>query len=353
MRKLASIQKVRNIFEHPNADLLELAQINGWICVVRKEDFKAGDLGVYFEIDAFLPADDDRYEFLSPTFRTFEGKSGARIKSIKLRRALSQGLILPISMFPEIINPEIGQDVTDLLGVVKWEKPQSNSVDAKGNFPSFIEQTDQERIQNLTWLDRSGLWEKTEKMEGTSLTIYYVQGELALESSKDLLNEAEPSESYFGVCSRNIELKESDSAMWAVVMKYNLKERLEKLGRNLALQGEIIGPKIEDNIYRLKTYHFILFDIYDIDNNRKLLADERMKVWRKLNEMDGTPIELPPIIEYVELPQSDDWMEILLQDADGMSALNPETMREGFVYKHIEKNLSFKVVSNTYLLNND
>lgn len=356
MRKLASVQEVSEIITHPNADALELAKINGWICVVKKGEFKAGDLGVYFEIDSFLPASDNRFSFMESKFRTFEDRLGARIKSIRLRGELSQGLILPITLFPEIEKAEIGKDVTELLGVIKYEKPMPLSSEAKGNFPSFIEKTDQERIQNLTRMDRSGLWEKTEKMEGSSLTIYYVKGDYALEANRNEPKELALGEipTHLGVCSRNMELKDSKtSSMWEVTRKYNLKERLEKLDRNVALQGEIIGPKIQGNIYKLESYRYILFDIYDIDNKRKLLPHERMTVWRELNEMGGTPIELPPITEFVELPQSDDWVEILLKEADGSSALNPNTLREGFVYKHTEKNISFKVVSNEYLLKYD
>lgn len=356
MRKLVSVQEVSEIMIHPNADALELAKINGWMCVVKKDEFKQGDLGVYFEIDSFLPASDKRFAFMESKFRTFEDRLGARIKSIRLRGELSQGLILPIVLFPEIEKPEIGLDVTDLIGVIKYEKPMPMSSEAKGNFPSFIEKTDQERIQNLTRMERSGLWEKTEKMEGSSLTIYYVKGDMALEVNRNEQLEFSPGElpTHFGVCSRNMEMRNTnDSSMWEIARKYNLQERLKKLDRNIALQGEIIGPKIQSNIYKLGSYRYILFDIYDIDNKRKLLPHERMSVWRQLNEMDGLAIELPPIVEYVELPETNDWIDILLKDADGASSMNPNTLREGYVYKHTEKNLSFKVVSNEYLLKYD
>ena len=207
MRKLASIQQVKNVLEHPNADVLEVAQINGWQCVVKKGEFQSGDLGVYFEIDSFLPASDERFSFLKDP-KTFEGVFGYRIRTIKLRKELSQGLILPLSLFSELEEVEVGMDVTETLGVLKYEKPIPIASEAKGNFPSFIEKTDQERVQNLPRLDTNGLWEKTEKLDGSSMTVF--------------LNEE-----HFGVCSRNLELVETDTnPMWAIAKELKIKEKL-------------------------------------------------------------------------------------------------------------------------------
>lgn len=335
MRKLASIQEVREVLSHPNADLLELAMINGWQCVVKKDEFKAGDKGVYFEIDSFLPASDLRYEFLNKNFTTFEGTYGARIKTIKLRKELSQGLILPITSFPELKDLEVGEDVTDVLGILKYEKPIPISSEAKGNFPSFIEKTDQERVQNLPKLDLDGEWERTEKMDGSSLT--------------DYLNESE-----FGVCSRNMEVIESDTnPMWMVTKKYKIKEKLEAYNQNIALQGEILGGKIQGNRYQFKEYRYFIFDIYDIDKKRKMLPDERMETIKKLNALDDTPLETVPFLGFVELPKGENWMKELLEQADGFSVHNANAIREGDVYKHRTTGESFKVISNKYLLKED
>jgi len=335
MRKLASIQRVRDVVEHSNADALEIAKVNGWQCIIKKGEMQQGDLGVYFEIDSFLPANDERYLFLEKTFRTFEGILGARIKTIKLRGELSQGLILPLSSYPELVHMEEGTDVTETLGILKYEKPMPVSSEAKGNFPGFIEKTDQERIQNLTRMDRSGLWEKTEKLDGSSLTVY--------------LND-----DVFGVCSRNMELIESDTnPMWLIAREYQLEGKLRLLGKNLALQGEIIGGKIQGNRYGITGYEYHIYDVYDIENKRKLLPEERKNIIETLNTYDDFQLKEVPSFGYVELPTHDAWIEELLSDADGTSVLNDKSIREGFVYKHKEKNISFKVISNKFLLKYD
>lgn len=335
MRKLVSIQKVSDVIEHPNADLLELAKINGWICVVKKGEFKPGDLGVYFEIDSFLPSSDERFSFLSKSFLEFEGIMGARIHTLRLRGELSQGLLLPLSLFPEVQGKEIGEDATEAIGVLKYEKPFPLDENAKGHFPWYIRKTEQERIQNLLHIDRSGEWERTEKLNGVSLTVS--------------LNENE-----FSVSSRNLELLETDdNPSWIAARECKLEEKLREYGQNIGLQGELLGPGIQKNRYQMQGFAFRLFDIYDIDQKRRLLPEERKEVLAKLNTYDDLLIEETPFLGYVTLPEEDDWMEQLLKEANGKSLLNPKTIREGDVYKHRTKNLSFKVISNQFLLKYD
>ena len=98
-RRLVSVRKIDAIEDIPNADLIKAAVIGGWKVVVKAGEFQPGDLCVFFEIDSFLPADDPRYEFLLKNKTTWMGKEGIRLRTIRLRRALSQGLALPISSF--------------------------------------------------------------------------------------------------------------------------------------------------------------------------------------------------------------------------------------------------------------
>ncbi|MNB72123.1 RNA ligase [compost metagenome] len=334
-RKLASIQEVRNVIKHPNADAIEIAQVEGWQCISKLGEFKPGDLGVYFEIDSFVPASDERFAFLEKNFVSFEDYRGARIKTIRLRGELSQGLILPLSAFPEVTDTEIGTDLTELLGVIKWEKSMPSFAEAKGNFPSFIEKTDQERVQNLRKMDRTGTWERTEKLDGTSMTTYLVDGE-------------------FGVCSRNYDLLETaDSSTWVTVRRLDIENRLRTLGKNIALQGELMGPKIQENRYKLLEYTYFVYDVYDIDAKRKMLPHERKEVMDALNSMPGEKIKEVPFIGFVTLPEGEDWIDVLLKDAEGQSLLNNSTIREGDVFKHTEKNVSFKAISNKFLLKYD
>ncbi|MNV35784.1 RNA ligase [compost metagenome] len=333
-RKLASIQEVRELASIEGADVIEVAKVEGWQCVVKKGEFQPGDLGVYFEIDSFVPASDERFSFLEKNFVTFEEYRGARIKTIRLRGELSQGLILPLSAFPEVTDTEIGTDLTEILGVIKWEKSMPSFAEAKGNFPSFIEKTDQERVQNLRRLDRTGVWERTEKLDGTSMTTYLNDGD-------------------FGVCSRNYDLIETaDSSMWVAVRRLDIENRLRALGKNIALQGELLGPKIQENRYKLLEYTYFVYDVYDIDAKRKMLPFEREAILQVLNSQ-GEVIKAVPFIGYVTLPEGDDWTSILLKDAEGQSTLNKNTIREGDVFKHAEKNISFKAISNKFLLKYD
>ena len=123
MRKLASIQRIAEIKEHPNADALELAKVLEWQCCVKKGEFNTGDLCVYCEIDSVMP-EREEFEFLRPR--------GFRIKTIRLRGELSQGICFPLDILPEPIvaitdDNSIGTDITETLGVKKYEVPISVS----------------------------------------------------------------------------------------------------------------------------------------------------------------------------------------------------------------------------------
>jgi len=146
MRKLASIQKIKKIKQHNNADKLELATILGWQVIVPKEQFKENDLVVYFEIDSLLP-DEKRYEFLKKT--SWNGRyNKIRLKSIKLRGEISQGLILPLNNFPEINFSTLneGDDLTKILGIEKYEPIIPASLGGDVNkFTWPISKTDEER----------------------------------------------------------------------------------------------------------------------------------------------------------------------------------------------------------------
>jgi RNA ligase (TIGR02306 family) len=263
---------------------------------------------------------------------------GFRLKTIRLRKKLSQGLLLPISQFPEVCGKPEGEDVTSVLGVVKWEPPVPVCLagDAKGPFPSFIQKTDEERIQNLPEyfeLYKDVVFEESIKLDGTSATFYFRDGE-------------------FGVCSRNLELKESDANLyWKIAKQLSLKERLAVLGRNIALQGEIIGEGIQGNNEKIKGQKFFLFNIYDIDKSRLLDFNERDAVLYSLN-VSLPQIDTVPVTYRGPIFHCFSTMDALLDLANGPS-LNQASRREGLVYKSVLMEhgiVSFKVISNEYLL---
>lgn len=324
MRKLATVRAILDIQPIPGADAIERATVDGWNVVVKKGEFSIGQLATYYEIDSWIP--EQIAPFLCKDKREFNGVPGARLRTIRLRGQISQGLLLPA---PE--GAAEGDDLTEALGIQKYEPPMTAQLSgvARGNFPSFIPKTDQERIQNLrgdleAWGAAGHEWEVTEKLDGSSMTAYVYQGE-------------------FGVCSRNLDLKDNGTnSFWNMAKAIDMETTLRATGRNIALQGELIGVAIQSNPYGLAGHEFRLFDVYDIDAGRYLNADERLMF------IAGTGILHAPMLSRVTL--AGESITSLLEVAEGKSLLNAKTEREGLVYKCMTVDLSFKVISNKFLL---
>ena len=151
MRALATIQRVTAINAIPDSDFLEAARIMGWECVVKKGEFKKDELGVYYEVDSFLPVE-RRYEFLrNSSYRDNEDNGkGFRIRTAKMRGQLSQGLFLPLASFPELEGCKEGDDVTEKLNVKKWYIPEIAAAGGTmiGDRPHGVPASDEVRIQS-------------------------------------------------------------------------------------------------------------------------------------------------------------------------------------------------------------
>ncbi len=350
MRQLATIKKIDSIETIDGADKIELAKIKGWQVVVEKNKFKANDLVVFFEIDSLLPCVEP-FLFLESRGRKRidDGSEGYRLRTIKLRGVLSQGLLMPISIIDALEDEPkllVGDDVTDILGIKKYEPPVPAQLvgQVKGTFPSFIRRTDQERIQNLPeYFEKFGdmIFEVTEKIDGTSATYYINNGT-------------------YGVCSRNMEMKlneENESNLYVRMGKtFELDKILLTIGRNLAIQGEIAGPGIQKNRLQLKEVKFFVFDIYDIDEQKYLTSEERQQVFLSIQNLvsqneifNHVPIVGPPV-SLNDLKDIDGTLKFV----SGKSFVNPNCEREGFVFKSLDYNygqiISFKGINNTYLL---
>ena len=354
-RKLATIQRIDEINPIENSDNLEVATVKGWKVVTQKGQYQPGDLCIYCEIDSFLPDTNPDFEFLKKTsHRKMGDRTGYRLKTIKLRGQVSQGLLLPFgnletgtsinipSDWAELTGL-IGKDVTEQLGIVKWEPPIPAELDGvmKGNFPSFIPKTDEERIQNMS-KDYENLkahtYTVTEKIDGSSCTMYFRQGE-------------------FGVCSRNLDLVENEfNSFWKVARELQVEERLQYYGarHDLALQGELHGEGIQGNKYKLKGQTIRFFTCFDITTQTRLDPYGLQQILEELTHLDLTsnpidPLESVPVIDQCyTLP---DTMDELLKFAEGKSALNPQTEREGLVFRsNQDPKISFKVISNRFLL---
>ena len=324
-RMMAWIAKVDKVEKHPEADSLDICTVGGWQCVTRLGEFKQGELVVYASIDSWVPTALAPFLSKGKEPREFNSVKGERLRTVKLRGQLSQGLLLPYATLGRIAQE--AEEVTEELGIEKWERPINPQLAglAKGNFPSFIPKTDQERIQNIKHVleDRQEKYEVTIKLDGSSFTAYHRDG-------------------VFGVCSRNLELKPSESnAFWQVATKYLLEEGLPLMG-NYAIQGELVGPGIQGNQEKLQELDLYVFDVFDIDEQTYLNAEERYEFVAQL-DLNHVPV----VFKSINAPES---LDEVLKMAEGPS-LTPKTNREGLVFKSLRNpNFSFKAISNSWLL---
>ena len=339
MRKLAKIVNLHTVEDHPNADRLDIVKWDGWQCVVKRDEFKVGDLAIAFEIDSFLPTSIAPFLTKPGHFpKVFEGIEGERLRTVRLRGLLSQGLVLPLSILSDTVCPVEGMDVTDVLGILKYERPMDAQLagQARGIFPSFVRKTDQERCQNLvreiqTAYDNGDEFEITMKLDGSSCTVIYLDNDIR-------------------VCSRNLDLKldevNSENTFIKTANNTGLIVALQAYGQNIAVQAELMGPKIQDNREGLTSFMLYVFDIFDIDTQKYLSPAKRMEAFNALRAL-GANIEHVPIIETSTKLMSAD-IQILLNYAEGPSIVNKT--REGLVYKRLDGGFSFKTISNQYLI---
>lgn len=463
-RQLVSIRKIDDLIPIPGADRIITAQIGGWPCVVKNNEFVPGELGLYFEPDSFLDAEDPRYAFLADGKIEWKGIEGIRLKAIKLRKQLSQGLLLPLSLFPEIAQlssdgktyfitipddndegtkvettiPRFADPASDeyefvkklnfttFLGVIKWEKIEKSSGGANlagkssGTFPPFLRKSDQPRCQNMAReifgyearevpmdpdmqaampqeaidsliaegrarmdgdtlvrifppaADPEERFEVTMKMDGSSMTTYAL-----------LVRDVDGVDRYkFGVCSRNQELQaqdltdltaengfttfepgaryENEGNAFVDTFRSKVLPIIRMLPQNIALQGELLGPGIQGDYEKVgeKTgeYIFMVYNVFDIDQEVNLLPGDRRSLIENLNDMAaqavlGLRIQEVPVqawnVRLCDLGITN--MQELLAYAEGPGLYQP--VREGFVFKSMTRNeFQFKAISNAYEL---
>jgi len=363
-RHLATIRKIKGLQSIPNADRIEVALIDGWEVVVNKSDgFKVGDLVVYIEIDSVLP-DKPEFEFMR--------KYKFRVKTIKLRGQVSQGLVLPLDILPTNVTLiiEEGRDVTEILGIKKydpeaarekvwwqklavqnkvvfpwWLKPFKrikfirnwwiNKHKMVDNFPSFIRKTDEERIQNMPILFEQVKNGEipltiTEKMDGTSATYFLKDGK-------------------FGVCSRNKWLlKDDGSPYWTVEHQYEIEQILRCIAGDhklVVLQGEIIGQGIQKNKYHLNGFMLMPFN---------LIFDGVRCTYKDMKEhLEFTNLTCVPYIECITIPKPWEIQDLVEYSKGASKHRNGKEPREGIVCRNEHHNISFKVINPDFLLKED
>lgn len=321
-RKLASIQRIINKVPIEGADSIERVDVLGWHCVAKKDEYQVGDYVVYFEIDSIVPALPE-LEFM----RT----SNFRVKTRKFKGQVSQGLCMPITLLQEFSGEE-GADVTELLGVKKWEPMDPSEPGAYlggrvSDFPGFISKTDETRIQaepKILYKYNGTVCYVTEKLDGSSFTSYKRDEE-------------------FNICSRRYIIKEDDrSAFWQQARKYQIKEILTSLGNNYCIQGELVGPGIQKNRLKLSEQDLYIFNVFDIDS-QKYLSLQDMVYFCNHNKLKSVPIIDSNFI-------LDHTVDRLVYYATRNSTFG-EFPAEGVVIRPAQDRIfSFKVINPEYLL---
>jgi len=366
-RKLASIRRIADIQPIEGADQIVVATIDGWKVVVKKDEFRVGDLAAYLEIDSWVPHELAPFLSKGQDPREYNGVKGERLRTIKLRGQVSQGLLLPLRpVFAEwtdenfqknILEDEerVGDDLTEALGIQKWEAvlPAQLQGQAKGTFPtSLIPKTDQERIQNCfgeiqkrakrfatekVWnaetqtLEehpvvvptdfKEQTYEVTMKLDGSSCTIFRWEDELR-------------------VCSRNLELKindeNKDNTFVAMALKIG-----DRVPNGFAFQGEVMGPGIQANREGFIEHKFFVFDVFLIKEHKYAGPAYRRAFCQEYG------FEHVPVLEHnLKAPVS---VAEGLAMAEGPS-INHK-IREGLVWKcNEDPSFSFKTISNQFLL---
>jgi len=331
IRKLASIQKISDIQPIPNADAIEVATILGWKVVVKKNEFKVGDICIYCEIDSVMPSDKPAFEFLR--------NKKFRIKTCKLRGQISQGIAFPLEILSEgaYAAVEEGDDVTEELGVKKYEIeiPAQLRGEIQGSFPGYCSKTDEMRIQTVPEIVnefKGKLCYVSVKVDGTSAT-YIKYGD------------------EYHVCSRNLSFKFTEknesSAYFKIWHKYNIKNILGDKG-DMAIQGEICGPGIQKNPMKLPELDFFVFNVYDVKQGKYLDYND-FEMFCNANGFKTVPI----IGKY----EFNFTLDKLIEMAKGKYE-GTDHHREGIVIRPLINcyseilggRLSIKIINNDYLL---
>lgn len=371
-RKLVTIRKIKELQEIKGADLIELAIVDGWKTIVRKGAFSVGDYGIYFEIDSLIPIEDERFSFIE-TKKTIEGQKYRYLRTIKLKNQISQGLILPLNVIPEIKNilnfddeKLLEHDFASYINVIKYEEPDDAPFGSEksGTYPTYIQKTGEKRIQNV-YDKLSSKYKDVEfiptlKMDGSSMTVCYVNNPVYF-VGKEGVDVLDDMKEQIWVASSRMVIREpkidaitgelESNAYYDAYYKTGLEKSLPKWCKDnnklIAVQGELLGPKIQKNFEKYNKNTFKAFYVYFIDEGRRATQEEFVKICSELN------IDMIKSYPPIKIFQEFDNVEDIIKFSEGQSEFNKK--REGLVFKSNilinRQTISFKVISNLYLLN--
>lgn len=349
MRKLVTIRTIGALNPIPNADAIEVATIDGWSVVVKKGEFAVGQKVVYFEVDSILPASNPEFAFLMARSKqnlsteTGEIVEGHRLRTIRLRGQISQGLVLPLPYDLAEINIAEGEDISLYYGVQKYEPiiPANLAGKVAGNWPSWLPKTDQERVQNLS-IDKipGTLYFLEEKVEGSSMTIGFDGEKVFVGSRNQILDLDQVGNTFVDVAK--------ESGLLDILPMFTDKK--------IAIRGELVGPGIQGNIYGLTKHRFYIFDIwfdgkYLGHESRAAMIEEMMLISEEsCVEINTDVVHMVPLVKVRDLPRT---IDEFLAEASGLSAI-ADVLREGVVFKQLcedgQEPFTFKVISPEYLL---
>lgn len=370
-RNLAHIEIIEKIEPIADADSIEKISLLGWHIVAKKDEFNVGDKVVYVEVDSVMPKKPE-YEFLES--RKY------RVRTIKLRKQISQGLVLPLSVLPNNKDYKVGEDVTDIIGITKYLTPSeqeeidqlenelrnSKNIVRKflmkykwfrkyfspkkkaGSFPSHISKTDEERIQNLSKiLNEFADYDVyvTEKVDYQSSTF---TGKLQSRFG-GFIGKILPKKYNFIVCSRNGVTNDKNGLYWKIAEKYDIEQILSK-NTNISIQGEQGNTKVQGNKYGITGIRLWVFNV--INHKDKYLYDyDEMKEF-----CDKNGFETVPLVKKCKLKELGTTVDEIIEFSKGKSLINPKIEREGVVIRCVQngkKIFSFKAINPDFLLKHE
>lgn len=397
-QRLVSLRVIKKVYNVEVDDKrYTFAEVDGWTCKIPFRHYREGDLVLYFQVDSFLPGSDDRFGKgfgKARKLQMLDGKLGQRLKTEKFGtgedKIVSQGMIMLPQVFPEIwkklevvrqfisigpmernvemINLTLlvmyrDRNWAEVLGVKKWEEKPAQDQQPEhrrlGNYPGEVfRRTDVQRVEDCPNLFTKHkysklVYQESVKMDGAAMVVYFVKKSSGYFHMLNQLPEKVGPNTVlegaqgarFGVCSNKVDKNELEDhgpaafRYWETALRYDLPSKLSKLGRNIAIQGELCGDMIQGNREGLPEgdQDFFVFAMFDIDKQDYFDPRDVEMMAKELG------LKHVPVLGYVKLTD-------IASSHQDLKKRAAQRKGEGLVFKCLEDKRRFKVISSTYLL---